>query len=241
MQNGVVRCQNCGAECSFNDDYCRRCYMKIERNNGIESQSEEINGVPVSQWSNMLEKNSGRYLSIFRKNEHKRVFLHINWAAFFFTIYWFFYRKMYLYGILSLAVTLFISLFSLLTSSLILNDDIITIRELDNQIQEIEDAGNYNEYEDKFALELETKTVYDSYKLKSFAISITLFISLSFVSSLFFDCIYRYFLLHKGLYTGAGVSGISILAALAVVGIYNFISEFITVYFAGWVGSNLIG
>lgn len=48
-----------------------------------------------------IAKDVGRYYAIFKKNRDKKIFIHTNWAAFFFGPIWMFYRSMWLWGSLA--------------------------------------------------------------------------------------------------------------------------------------------
>ncbi len=61
----------------------------------IETEEEKINDIGKIEMASFIEINQERYLNIFKKNENRKFFLHMNWAAMFLSIYWMFYRKMF--------------------------------------------------------------------------------------------------------------------------------------------------
>lgn len=85
------KCIHCGAVCEQEQPFCHACGKRI--------QQETINDYGVEQLKYFIGPKSERYIKIFKKNRNKKFFLHMNWAAFFFNIYWAFYRKMYAVGI----------------------------------------------------------------------------------------------------------------------------------------------
>lgn len=100
MNNSVVKCEQCGAICNIKDGYCKKCWKKLPAND--EQQNDYIiDGVGQAELENFIEKNSARYISVFKKNNGKKFFLSINWAAFFFAVSWLLYRKMYKYAIVA--------------------------------------------------------------------------------------------------------------------------------------------
>lgn len=55
-----------------------------------------------------IAKDVKRYCDVFEKNKDKDIFIHTNWAAFFFGPAWMFYRSMWLWGTAVLAIQYFI-------------------------------------------------------------------------------------------------------------------------------------
>lgn len=245
MADVIIRCHNCGAECSPNEDYCRRCYAQLSQARDVfdANSDETLNGIPVSDYHEMIEINAARYLGIFRKNENKRVFLHTNWSAFFFSIYWFFYRKMYLYGVLSLLVSVLISIAAILLSVLVFRGEILELRAIQSQYESMDisvsdysadDLGEVIEYQTEVAPKLDALTG------KMLVLVCVVYIVMYFVCSLFADCLYRRYLLTKGRETGGGVSGISIVAAIPIVAVANFITEMLSPAILAWIQSLVV-
>ena len=68
---------------------------------------EMEDGVLTDEVAEFVGLNAPKYVqNFFYAKSHKRTF---NWGAFFFTPYWFFYRKMYKLGAIFLAITLLLS------------------------------------------------------------------------------------------------------------------------------------
>lgn len=68
---------------------------------------EMEDGVSTDEIAEFVGLNAPKYVqNFFYTKSHKRTF---NWGAFFFTPYWFFYRKMYKLGAIFLAITLLLS------------------------------------------------------------------------------------------------------------------------------------
>ena len=68
---------------------------------------EMEDGVSTDEVAEFVGLNAPKYVqNFFYTKSHKRTF---NWGAFFFTPYWFFYRKMYKLGAIFLAITLLLS------------------------------------------------------------------------------------------------------------------------------------
>lgn len=68
---------------------------------------EMEDGILTDEVAEFVGLNAPKYVqNFFYAKSHKRTF---NWGAFFFTPYWFFYRKMYKLGAIFLAITLLLS------------------------------------------------------------------------------------------------------------------------------------
>ena len=105
------KCGNCAATVIKGDVMCRTCGKLIQNDcRYIEKEEDTIEGVPVSDISLFIDKNSSRYVDIFSRNKGKKIFLNMNWSAFFFNIYWMFYRRMYKYAIIFLIVSVMFSI-----------------------------------------------------------------------------------------------------------------------------------
>lgn len=102
------KCPNCGGVYVDGDTYCRTCNTQFDA--PIPTEVDMLEGKRVSDWHMFIDKNSSRYVEIFSNNEGKKIFLHMNWAAFFFSLYWLLYRKMYKYAAIFFVVSTLISL-----------------------------------------------------------------------------------------------------------------------------------
>ncbi|MBE6796712.1 MAG: DUF2628 domain-containing protein [Ruminococcaceae bacterium] len=92
MANSTVQCEHCGTICNLKDGFCKNCWKKLP----CDSQQNDfiIDGVGQSEWENFIDKNSDRYIEVYKKYEGKKIFLNINLSAMFFGLNWMLYRKM---------------------------------------------------------------------------------------------------------------------------------------------------
>ena len=105
------KCLSCGHTVIKGDTICRACGARLINNvRYIEKEEDTIDGANVSELSLFIGQNSSRYVEIFAKNKGKKIFFNMNWSAFFFNIYWMFYRRMYKYGIIFLVVSMMFSI-----------------------------------------------------------------------------------------------------------------------------------
>ncbi len=74
----------------------------------LKHKDEDIDGVSVNDAGYYLQSGAHRYIKRFRKGKK----LSWNWGAFIFAPAWFFYRKLYKFGALFLALVVSINLFS---------------------------------------------------------------------------------------------------------------------------------
>ncbi len=72
--------------------------------NGLKPD-DEFDGVKVSEALTYTQISAGRYLKKFMRGNGKKFLFSWNWAAFFFSPAWFFYRKIYNIGAIFLALT----------------------------------------------------------------------------------------------------------------------------------------
>lgn len=92
-------CKNCGATYIESDGYCKNCWTKVV------DDVPQIKGIPKCEWDKHIGKNADRYMDVFEKNEGKKVFFSLNFAAFLFGFNWMFYRKMYKFALIHLLIT----------------------------------------------------------------------------------------------------------------------------------------
>ncbi len=93
MAGTTIICENCGAVCNTDDGYCKSCWKKLT--NESAEDDHILEGIGESDWKNFIEKNTDYYMPVYQKNEGKKFFISMNWAAFFLRFDWLFYRKMY--------------------------------------------------------------------------------------------------------------------------------------------------
>lgn len=193
----------------------------------IETEEEKINDISKSEMASFIESNQDRYIGIFKKNENRKFFLHMNWTAMVLSIYWMFYRKMFMEGVLFL---LCLGIFSTLIFSISLvslKDDILAIREQQEKSTFYESGYATDEYSN-----LSGNFYENQYKLskmnsnlnsKLFSFIILPFLVFSLVFGLIADCLYRNHLLRKIKFSDGGVSKPALLGALGIMISYNFI------------------
>ncbi|MBR5134721.1 MAG: DUF2628 domain-containing protein [Clostridia bacterium] len=112
----IITCENCGTVGNTDDGYCKNCWKKLVPE--TEEDDAIIEGIGRSAWKDFIDKNHAYYLPIFEKNEGKKIFVKINWAALFFGTRWLFYRKMYkitamLYALMAVVSLLLVAVFTL--------------------------------------------------------------------------------------------------------------------------------
>lgn len=93
-----IRCTECGAKCLDTDTFCGNCHATL--NVQGKRYEDPIEGIDVSLWRQFIGKKSETFLRLYRKNEGKKFFLDFNPYAFLFKSGWFFYRKMYVQGVI---------------------------------------------------------------------------------------------------------------------------------------------
>ena len=116
--------------------------IQVERINPFfrEKFGDLEDGVSAEDVAIFVRQDSHRYVSKFQKiTEGKATW---NWAAFFFTPYWFFYRKLHKIGAVIFAIFLLITSISFLPSVVQLNTDIASF---EAEIQEIANSDKTEE------------------------------------------------------------------------------------------------
>lgn len=123
-QSNVKTCRFCGEQLDLNEKICHKCgkmqtvgqppfgaTIIMDPMGGINPE-DEIEGVSAKEVKLFVGANSQRYLPRFKamSEQNKRSW---NWAAFLVPHVWFFYRKMYLPGILFSLLLLVASMFLL--------------------------------------------------------------------------------------------------------------------------------
>lgn len=71
---------------------------------------DDVGGATVGEAADFIQNSAPRYIRKFMKQKKKGGKLSWNWAAFFFSPYWFFYRKLYKAGAVFLALSVALSL-----------------------------------------------------------------------------------------------------------------------------------
>lgn len=106
MDNTTIVCPNCGATCKAKDEYCKRCWKRL----GTEAVPDKAAQQNMSQsewvdWEMYIEKNTDRYIDIYKENHDKKLFLHMNWSAFCFGLNWVLYRRMFKVAAIGFVIT----------------------------------------------------------------------------------------------------------------------------------------
>ncbi len=225
------KCLNCGHTVIKGDTICRACGARLINNvRYIEKEEDTIDGANVSELSLFIGQNSSRYVEIFAKNKGKKIFFNMNWSAFFFNIYWMFYRKMYKYGIIFLIVSM---MFSIALTSIVcaaykphLDEPLKFIEPYQDYIDYAnENGGGYTGSPSGYSEAI------DEYKaaMSMIRAEMTFWIMfpslcMSLAFGLLADCIYRRYVMKNYRYKEGGVSGWSLAGGIIV---YLFFSNVI--------------
>lgn len=128
-------CHICGSENPAEVHSCGNCGAFFGERNGAEggendfsnaayvmgtdiSVDEDIGEVKAGDFAIYLRASAGRYVKKFKRFSLGKKFS-FNFAAFFFSPYWFFYRKLYKAGIFLLVATVTLSIFSFSMTSIL--------------------------------------------------------------------------------------------------------------------------
>ena len=114
-------CPRCGAENPAQEPVCLQCGERLYHSDmqppyAAPQQTVQIRpdeplcGGTVDETAAFVRFSAQRYIPKFYKREKTGKKVSFNWAAFFFTPYWFFYRKVYLAGGIFLVLQLLLSL-----------------------------------------------------------------------------------------------------------------------------------
>ncbi len=221
----LKRCDVCGAMCEDNAFVCSAC--------GEEFNDARLDGIKISDYASFIDQKSDRYLDIFRKNENKKIFVHTNWAAFFFCIYWFFYRKMYAKGLLALLSIVLVSVLAFSAGMMAFRGEYESAKEEYNRQVQLYEEATGEEYEANKAVivypaEISTKVdlisanaAVNEILKKIYSVMLIAEFAASFIISLFADCLYRAHIKKRVAYSDGGVSRVSIIGAAAVMIVFS--------------------
>ncbi len=101
--DGRFECPHCGALCERDDTYCKKCLEKFSFDD--KTVEPAIKGLDDADVKKFVGKNSDYYLEKFKKAGKKKYFFQLNWPAIIFGQTWMFYRKMYLYAMITYVLT----------------------------------------------------------------------------------------------------------------------------------------
>lgn len=90
-------CKNCGAPLNMPKFDAQKFTAAFNMD-----ENEEIGGIKVGELAVFVKRNVTKYLDAFKKSENGGV--KFNWAAFFLGPIWFFYRKLYGFGLIVAAL-----------------------------------------------------------------------------------------------------------------------------------------
>ncbi len=225
MSNYNNKCPNCCAPIQEGDTYCSTCYKPIDRDQTTDGSLLE--GIKKSDWHMFIDYNSSRYVDVFSKNEGKKVFFNMNWAAMFFNFYWLFFRKMYKYGLIFLAISSVLTIGLSALASVIIKPDFAEAAEILEPYKHYYNEYGYisNEYMDSLIIygdainarnEFDMKIKYISFKFKLIVLIPSLLLTV--ILGLLADCIYRRYII-KNIEKKSG--GTSFWSSVGAVGILN--------------------
>ena len=161
-------------------------------------------------WAEFIDKNSERYLQIYEANHDKKIFLHTNWAAFFFGPNWMFYRKMYGWGMIAVLLNVLIpfgTLFAMVGIYLPQLRSILSLASISPN--------------DAFMQQVATATVDDILYGKILFVVITVTLLAQLIFSLFADCIYRQHIRKNMGIKGDGTSVGAVILAIVASGLFG--------------------
>lgn len=185
---------------------------------------ETVNGYTQSEILTFVGSNGERYYNLFRKHEKKKLFFHMNWSACILTIYWMFYRKMYVEGILYLLLTKVVAVVAILIAFACFQGEWLDLQnqvlDYNNSVEQYA-AGDFSEFPD-FAEASRLNGQRDMLFGKMMFVAIIPGVVLMVGLGLTADCLYRRYMLKKIRFSGGGTSGLSILAALGIVIVTNW-------------------
>lgn len=225
MNQEERKCPNCGAIYSPWHSYCAECGTELGKMPPMED--EMLDGYDLPTWRMFIDKNTGHYMPVFMKNKDKKVFFHINWSAMFFTVYWMFYRKMYKYAFIFLAVSLVFSLALSTVGALIIKPEIEHAFSIIEPYREQLDEDNYTIDMDMIEAQ-RARYEYDSVvnaamgRLTFCTLIASLLFNIAF--GLLADCIYRAHIRRNITKKDGGTSGWSLAGGVLV---YRCFSTFV--------------
>ena len=138
----TIRCPRCGETCAANTLVCPECGQRMGEipgggrydynadffMRGVEADAgEDLGDVTVREASMLVQYRAGVYVRKFDRLKSKK--FGWNWAAFFFSPFWFFYRKIYKAGALFMGVMLALSVFMAIPLSKVQDETMSAITE----------------------------------------------------------------------------------------------------------------
>ena len=201
----------------------------------IGSADETLHGHAKADVISFIDNNNGRYYEIFKRNEDRRFFLNMNWAAFFLSVYWLFYRKMYMIGLIFIVVSGILGSLTAYAAISAFKSEILAIREgYELQTMSCDDipTDDFVDYSEMMQGTRELDMQMRRLQAKIFFWGVLPMIILGLLFGGVADCLYRNHIIRKIGDPGAGgVSKGAVFGALALMLLSNSITEVINRFF----------
>lgn len=206
--------------------------MQYDRfGDAITTEDLKISDIEKSELASFIENNNERYLEIFKKNEDKKYFLHMNWAAMFLSIYWMFYRRMFKEGAMFMLAMFIFSCVIFSVGITAMKDDIFAISDLEKSTMSFSSQNVTENFTDISGEFFKNNTMLNKMKselnTKLFLYIVLPFIIFSLIFGLIADCLYRNYIFKNIKHSDGGVSKGAILGALGLMVIYNFSTDIV--------------
>lgn len=107
-----IRCSNCDRICEPTDRYCPSCHEPVV---SVQAHDAPLDGIELGRWEKFMGPNADKYLRVFKKHQGKSWFRDFHFPAFFVSVEWLIYRKMYWQAAIAWAVAM-LSIFGVLLS-----------------------------------------------------------------------------------------------------------------------------
>lgn len=196
----------------------------------VTQEEETVGGYTKADICTFVYNNSEYYYKVFKKNENKRFFLHMNWAALLLSVYWMFYRKMYVEGILFMLASTLLSLCVLAASLYTLQAEITRIQaQYDTQAAVSEPAESAANGVPSYVLSPQEQLEKQIKEAQNQSIFRAVLIIAAFylLCGLTADWLYRNYVFRKIRFSDGGVSRLAILGAWGLVLLSNAIMEMV--------------
>ncbi len=105
-----LRCPNCNTQYSADAKTCRACGKTLPSAKEVDER-DNLHGMPIKDWHEIMGKDAVYFVDLFRKNRDKRFFLSFNPRAMLWRPYWFLSKKMYKGAFLCICLTLIMTAF----------------------------------------------------------------------------------------------------------------------------------
>ena len=102
-----LRCSNCDRVCRKGERYCSYCHEPIVT---VFLSDGTLNDIPLEYWDSFIDNNADKYLEVFNKHKGKTWFRAFHFPAFWISVEWMIYRKMYWQAVVGWLVTVLFAL-----------------------------------------------------------------------------------------------------------------------------------